>query len=707
MNYELKFKIKKRFFMKNLNKYILFLALIIAVFIGKNLSNANTPVQKNINKVVDKVSTEETGLNESIISELMAGCFYFHVNKKVLNYEVSALTLSNYIDSLDYSRLFLLQKDADEIYNKTTNFNKYFIDGNWAFITNVYETFLVRADEQLTNAIKYLNNPNLKLEKEREVYLDPKKRGFPKNKNEAKKYLEDALQYQLAYLVSIDEPLSNAIEKVIKRRERTTKRYHDLNYKRRLGLFMNSFCLAVDPHSAYFSNDDVEDFEINMSLSLEGIGARLGYEEGFTKIISLTPGGPAEKSGLLKRNDKIIAVAQGDAEKFVDIIDMDLRDVVKLIRGKKGTIATLKIVRKKAGKTDRKIINITRDKVELEDESAKMEFINVIHTNSPGNIRKMKFAVIDLPSFYIDRKSGSLFSEPTRSAVSDVRKLLKQCETSNVDGVILDLQRNGGGALDEAVDVTGLFLAKGNVVVATDSQNDVSILDDDDSEINFKGPMIVTVSRATASGAEIVAGALQDYKRAIIVGGDHTYGKGTIQRVIPLSKDIGALKVTIGEYFISSGRSPQNKGVVADIELPSELSALELGEKYRPAALVSRTIKSTLSSDDRIGVGAEGWKKVQNNDVKMLAKLSNNRISNSKDFTIIKKNIEKINEDLEREKITISYILDQATTNKIDDLDDSKDYYRHSVTNDIIILEAAQIMADWIDPPVKDIVRLP
>ena len=336
-----------------------------------------------------------------------------------------------------------------------------------------------------------------------------------------------------------------------------------------------------------------------------------------------------------------------------------------------------------------------------------MEFINVVHTNSPDNIRKMKFAVIDLPSFYVDHKSGTLFSEPTRSAVSDVRKLLKQCETSNVDGVILDLQRNGGGALDEAVDVAGLFLAKGNVVVATDSQNDVAILDDDDSKINFKGPLIVTVSRATASGAEIVAGALQDYKRAIIVGGDHTYGKGTIQRVIPLSKDIGALKVTIGEYFISSGRSPQNDGVVADIELPSELSALELGEKYRPAALVSRTIKSTLSSDDRIGVGAKGWKKVQNNDVKFLAKLSSNRISNSKKFTDIKKNIKKIIEDLAREKITISYILDQATTNKIDDLEDRTDYYRHSITNDVIILEAAQIMADWIDPPVKDIVRLP
>ncbi len=693
--------------MKNLNKYVFLLALIIAVFIGKNWSNANTTVQKNINKAAAKVSSGKNGLDESIISELMAGCFYFHVNKKVLTPAISALTVSNYIDGLDYSRLYFLQKDADEIYIKATNFNKYYIDGNWSFVTNVYETLLARADEQLTNALEYLNNPKLKLEKEREIFIDPKKRGFPKNKKEAKKYLEDSLQHQLAYLVLIDEPLSNAVEKVIKRRERATKRYHDLNYKRRIGLFMNSFCSAVDPHSAYFSRDDVDDFEINMSLSLEGIGARLGYEEGFTKIMSLTPGGPAEKSGLLKRNDKIIGVAQGDKGKFVDIIDMDLRDVVKLIRGKKGTIVKLKLVRKKAEKTERKIISITRDKVELEDESAQMDFINVTHTNSFEKIRKMKFAVIDLPSFYVDHNSGTLFSEPTRSAVSDVRKLLKQCETSNVDGVILDLQRNGGGALDEAVDVAGLFLAKGNVVVATDNKRDVSILDDNDSEINFKGPMIVTVSRATASGAEIVAGALQDYKRAIIVGGDHTYGKGTIQRVIPLSKDIGALKVTIGEYFISSGRSPQNDGVVADIELPSELSALELGEKYRPAALVSRTIKSMLSSDDRVGVGFGGWNKIINNDIKLLTKLSNNRVNKSKKFTNIKKNIKKINEDKAREKITISYILDQANTNKVNDIEVQTDYYRHSITNDVIILEAVQIMADWIELNVKDIVRFP
>jgi len=693
--------------MKNLNKYVLFLTIIIAVFIGKNWSNANTPVQKAINKTISKFPPEEKGLNETIISELMSGCFYFHINKKELSHELAALTLSNYIDGIDYSKLFLLQKDADEIYSQTTNFNKYFINGNWTFVTNVYESFLVRVDEQLTNALEYLNDPKLQLEKEREVYIDAKKRSFPKNKEEAKKILENNLQYQLAYLVSIDEPLTNAIKKVIKRRERLTKRYHDLNYKRQLGLFMNSFCRAVDPHSAYFSQDDVEDFEINMSLSLEGIGARLGYEDGLTKIVSLTPGGPAEKSGLLKRNDKIVAVAQGKNAKFVDIIDMDLRDVVKLIRGKKGTIAKLKIVRKELGKTARKDICITREKVELEDEAAKMEFINVTHTNSIKKIKKMKFAVIDLPSFYVDHESGSLFSEPKRSAVSDVRNLLKQCETSNVDGVILDLQRNGGGALDEAVDVAGLFLAKGNVVVATDSKNNPSILTDDDSKINYKGPLVVTVSRATASGAEIVAGALQDYKRAIIVGADHTYGKGTIQRVIPLSKDIGALKITIGEYFISSGRSPQNKGVEADIKLPSQLSALDLGEKYQPAALPSRTIKSTLSSDARIGVGKKGWKKIENNDVKFLARLSNKRINNSKKFDDIKKNIKKYNDDKNREKVTISYILDQTNTNKIDDTENNIDFSQHSITNDLIILEAAQIMADWIDRPVNDIVRFP
>ncbi len=270
-----------------------------------------------------------------------------------------------------------------------------------------------------------MQKPGIKLEKEREVYVDPKKRGFPKSKGDAKKFLEDSLQYQLAYLVSIGEPLSNAVDKIIKRRKRTTKRFYDLNYKRRLGLFMNSFCNAVDPHSAYFSSDDVEDFEINMSLSLEGIGARLGYEEGLTKIISLTPGGPADKSGLLKRNDKIIGVAQGENKEFVDIIDMDLRDVVKLIRGKKGTVVNLKLVRKKSGKTERKIVSITRDKVELEDEAAQMEFINITHTNSSENIRKLKFAVIDLPSFYIDHDSKTLFSSPTRSAVSDVKELLK------------------------------------------------------------------------------------------------------------------------------------------------------------------------------------------------------------------------------------------------------------------------------------------
>ncbi len=699
---------------QNLKNYIIIIGALAAIYIGKSWSIAKTSSRNEIKKAAKKIIPDKTGLNESIISELMAGCFYFHVNKKGLTEDVAALTLSNYIDGLDYNRVFFLQKDVDEIYNKATNFNKYYADGNWAFITNVYESFLARVDEQLTNALEYLEKPGLKLEKEREVFVDPKKRGFPKTEQEAKKFLEDSLQYQLAYLVSIGEPFTNAVDKIIKRRIRSTKRFHDLNYERRLGIFMNSFCNAVDPHSAYFSSDDVEDFEINMSLSLEGIGARLGYEEGLTKIISLTPGGPAEKSGLLKRNDKIIGVAQGDNEDFVDIIDMDLRDVVKLIRGKKGTVVKLKLVRKGGGKTERKVVSITRDKVELEDEAARLEFINVTHTNSSENVRKLKIAVIDLPSFYVDHDSKTFFSEPARSAVSDVRKLLKQCETSNVDGVILDLQRNGGGALEEAVDVVGLFLAKGNIVVATDSRNDVSILDDTDSDIVYKGPLIVTISRLTASGGEIVAAALQDYKRAIIVGSNHTYGKGTIQRVIPLSKDIGALKVTIGEYFLSSGRSPQNDGVSADIELPSELSALELGEKYQPGALVSRTIKPTLSQDRKIGTGPDvpnGWKKVKDSDIKLLANLSSNRVCNSKKFKEIEKNINKIYEDREREKITISYLLDQISTNSVDDLENGVDPSRRSITNDVVILEAVQILSDWIDPPKvsvpKSVVRCP
>jgi len=640
-------------------------------------------------------------LNENLISQIIAGCLQVHVRQKALTPELSEQTLSNFVGSLDYGRMFFLQPDVDEIFANKIKFPKAYSEQEWPLITNTFNVFLNRVDEQFTNALNYLNNPELKLDKEREIYSDPKKRGFPKNKKEAKKVLENAIQYQLAYLIAIGEPFTGAVNKVIKRRERLTKQFHDLSHERRVAIFVNAFCSALDPHSNYLSRDDLEDFQINMSLSLEGIGALLGYEEGITEIKSLTPGGPAEKSGLLKPDDKIVAVAQGDDGKFVDIIDMDLRDVVKLIRGKKGTVVKLKIVRNSDKGIQRKVISITRDKVNLEDQAAKMEYVDIVNTNKTGNIKKLRIAVIDLPSFYVDTKPKTFFQKPGRSAVSDMRDLLEKCNKDNVDGVILDLQRNGGGALDEAVDVAGLFLSKGNIVIATDRRKRKMVLADTNSELDFKGPLIITTSPITASGAEIVAGALKDYNRALIVGAEHSYGKGSIQQVVPLSDKLGALKITIGEYFIADGKPTQIKGVESDIILPSALSALEIGEKFMPNPLPSRTLESSLTNLKKAGESSKGWQRVTENTISNLMTLSQQRIGENNAFKEINDAIKKFEEQKEKETITISSLLENvnADTNKTDIINKKVDLtkpYDRPLTNDVVVSEALNIMVDWL-----------
>jgi len=634
-------------------------------------------------------------LDENLISQIFFGCMQVHVRQEALTPQLAELTLSNFVESLDYGRLFFLKSDVDSIMANKIKFPNFYSGKNWPLVTNSFNLFLERVDEQYTNAINYLNNPELKLDKEREIYVDPKKRGYPKNKKDAENVLENAIQYQLAYLMAIGEPFTGAVAKVVKRRERLTKKYHDFSHEDQVALFVNAFCNALDPHSNYLSRDDLEDFEINMSLSLEGIGALLGYVEGITEIKSLTPGGPAEKSGLLNPDDKIVAVAQGENGQFVDIIDMDLRDVVKLIRGKKGTVVKLKIVRSRDKGIEKKIISITRDKVNLEDQAAKVEYVDIVKTNKTGEIKNHRIAIIDLPSFYVDTKPKSFFQKPGRSVVYDMKEILEKCNKDNVDGVILDLQRNGGGALNEAVDVAGLFLAKGNIVIATDRHRGKMILADTDDDLDYKGPLIITTSAITASGAEIVAGALKDYNRAIIVGAEHSYGKGTIQQVVPLSDKLGALKITIGEYFIADGKPTQINGVESDITLPSALSALEVGEKYTSNPLPARTLKNSFTDLKKAGATPKGWQKVTGNTVSNLLFLSQKRIEENNTFMEICDAIEKAEEQRKKELITIASLLENVNsdTNKSNEINNP---YNRPLTNDVVISEALNIMVDWL-----------
>ena len=642
-------------------------------------------------------STVSDGLQSKHISQLMALALQKHVSKNTLTPEIGATTLSNYINMLDSVKVFFLEPDIKAFYGRKALFPLYFKNSDWNFVTNTYSLFLGRVHQQYTNAVLYLSSTNFVLDMDRTVDIDTKDRSFCATPQEARIYLEDILQYQVAYLVSVGEPVSNAVQKVIKRRERLLKRYTDIDAQQQFTLFVNAFCLALDPHTAYLSPDDMEDFEIGMALSLEGIGALLGQEEGITVIKSLTPGGPSEKSGLLKPGDKIIAVAQDSDGEFVDIIDMDLRDVVKKIRGKKDSVVRLKLVRKAGSGTERKEISLTRDKVELEDQAPRLEYVNSIRTNN-NSVYSFKIAVIDLPSFYLDPNSKQLFGEYSRSAVSDVTRLLKNCQTAQVDGVILDLQRNGGGLLDEAVYTAGLFLKKGNIVLARDRNRFIKVLPDTNPEINYSGPLIITTSRATASGAEIVAGALKDYRRALIVGGDHTYGKGTIQQVIPLSENLGALKITSGEYYIASGRSPQNEGVLSDIEIPSAFSAFDIGEHYQANALPSRTVSSMLSSSEKIGVSDNGWSPLTDEQVSHLKSITETRLESSKAFIDITNSIDKIKKDREKSALSIADLFQNSQTNNLDDVIDNAQLTRPAITNNMLVMEAVQIMTDWLLP---------
>jgi len=409
-------------------------------------------------------------------------------------------------------------------------------------------------------------------------------------------------------------------------------------------LYLSDLTTSVDPHSTYMSPATLDDFDIAMRLHLDGIGALLRAENGQTIVAEVIPGGAAAADGRLKANDKIIGVAQGDG-KFVDVIDMKLREVVKLIRGKRGTRVELKIV--PAEKIEPVIYALTRQNIELKDQEARSE---IVEQGKKADGTPYRIGVIDLPSFYADMKLGPAAG---KSATEDVRKLLKEFNAKGVDGVVLDLRRNGGGALTEALSLTGLFIEQGPVVQVKGSEGRVQRRDDPERGTVYSGPLIVLVSRLSASASEILAGALQDYGRALIVGDTATHGKGTVQMVIDLGNQLsgdttpklGALKLTIQQFYRVNGDSTQNRGVASDVVLPSMTEVLATGEKDLEHALPFDHVKP--ADHEELGLVPT--------DVKDLLKArSAERVKKSADFAKRLKEIEQVKERKERKAVPLN-----------------------------------------------------
>ncbi|HWD20350.1 MAG TPA: carboxy terminal-processing peptidase [Verrucomicrobiae bacterium] len=368
------------------------------------------------------------------------------------------------------------------------------------------------------------------------------------------------------------------------------KNYKELDNDRVFEIYMNSLAHAYDPHSDYMGHMQAEDFSIQMKLSLTGIGAVLGSEDGYCKITDLKDG-PAMRSGKIKPNDRIVAVAQSNAEP-INVVGMPLGKVVQMIRGPKGTKVTLTMIPSDAADSSaRKTVSLVREEIKLEDQAAKAR---LYETKSPQG-KPEKLGVIDLSSFYANpdaeaEKAGS------KTTSIDVARLIKRLKQEHVDGLVLDLRRNGGGYLEEAIKLTGLFIAKGPVVQTKDFNGETTIDSDPDPSVLYDGPLIVLTSRLSASASEILAGALQDYGRAVMVGDKTTFGKGTVQTIQPLgplleaqrlhaSFDPGELKVTIKKFYRAGGASTQLKGVVSDVELPSYWSYADVGESSLPNAM--------------------------------------------------------------------------------------------------------------------------
>ena len=370
-----------------------------------------------------------------------------------------------------------------------------------------------------------------------------------------------------------DSSSSKPTADLVKRYKNRIRRIHQQKEEDIFSLAINTLSNQFDPHSSYLSPRSAEDFDLNMSLKLNGIGALLGVEDDYTKIISLVPGGPAEKSGKIKPEDRIVKIRQVDSEEFVDVIGWRIDEVVDLIRGEAGTGVEIEFISFNSESDSRKLVTLRREEIKLEDRAAKSKIIDMNNN---------KIGIIDLPSFYIDFDEYQKRNKNFKSSSNDIKNILNEFNSNEVDAVILDLRNNGGGALIEANKIIGLFVSSGPTVQVKQKRGFIQPYGDSRAVQVWYKPLIVLVNRYSASASEIVAGAIQDYRRGIVVG-QRTFGKGTVQSLENLSE--GQIKITESKYYRVSGTSTQNKGVLPDIELPSTWDINSVGESSYPTAL--------------------------------------------------------------------------------------------------------------------------
>ncbi len=572
-------------------------------------------------------------------------------------------TIDQYIEHLDGSKMYFTQGDVAKIKSMMKGIFEEVNHEQCQPIVDVYNLFKTRMKDNIEFAEKTLQSKDFKFNPKTELITDPKKRKFGKDETAVDNYMKKYIQLQVANYIATGVKEPKAHEKVLQNYQRAMKRLNEDKPSDILSTYLDSFALALDPHSTYWSPDAFQEFEIQIRLSLEGIGATLSSKDGLTVIEQLLPGGAAAKSGLLKQKDMIVGVGQGENGPIEDVMDEDLRDVVKKIRGKKGTKVRLAILRKTPKGNKKFNVTLTRAEISIQDEAASIDYVNKVY-----NGKKVKLALVNLPSFYADGTEGG------RSSASDMKKLLRQAREKHVDGMVLDLSSDGGGSLQDAVEIAGQFFREGNVVKQSSRDtNKEIVLADRDPLVDYAGPLVILTSRYTASAAEIVSGTLKDYGRAVIVGTDHTFGKGTVQQVEPLPQ-LGAIKTTIGMFFIPGGESTQRIGVKSDITLPSVLPLEHIAEKELEYALPAKRLAPFLSAEAFVPSGPGAWRHVDKKLIEKLRRDSEIRVAKDPDFKKIRKDIAKEKKNKNGEMLISDFLKDQGKADEEEQKEEGKDY---------------------------------
>jgi carboxyl-terminal processing protease len=529
-------------------------------------------------------SSTAFGLSCGEVRELTKVYFKMHFSFHSFDDELSKRTLDAFIKSWDPGKVYFLQADVDGFTSKyDTKLDDMLAKSDCKAIDEVVNLYSKRFEERQAQVMRLIDE-NYDFTKDDYMEIDRKKMNYPATTEEVLDRWRKRIKFQMLQLKStLNNDMAKMRDKLKKRYALATKRHNELTSDDVYAVFLNSFSSSLDPHSEYYNPEQLEDFRIQTRLSLEGIGAVLRSEDGFTTIQSLVPGGAAWNSGKLKVDDKIIAVAQG-AEPPVDVVDMDLREVVKLIRGARGTEVRLSIVRDGKDTTEKLVVPVIREQVQLQDRAAKSYVYNV-RVDENKTPRDYKVGMIVLPSFYMDFEGRQNREKGFTSSSADVRRELANLKKEKVDLVMVDLRNNGGGALDESINIGGLFFDKGPVVQIKAMDGTRYVQEDKDNATVYDGPLMLMINRQSASASEILAGAIQDYERGLVVGDSHTFGKGTVQNLNDIDEKLGAVKVTISKFYRPSGSSTQLKGVESDVVLASISDEYEIGEKYYDHAL--------------------------------------------------------------------------------------------------------------------------